>query len=362
MGWSIFKAKPRAKKRAGATRLLVEQLEVRELPTATADLIAFRPVTEYINYAQYPVAEAHEVDPKVGPGIRLNGDDDNRNAVRDALESAATAAENDLVRVDVKSAGNSFSLAWSDELKVWTTSTKTEALVEGTPYLTGQRTLWVEYVGLNHSTSAALSLLVTDGIETAQDDVVFHSFQSDVIAIGGNQQNPALVGDPRLGVFTIGLALYQQGYDVHLYSYNSVASTGKGAAFDEVKSAVLKRNVDYVAILGYSWGGGATYQLAAGLNADAALKGQYRLQYTAYIDGIKRGGIGAETRLPVGTAYHDNLYQRKDRLIKGNAVNGAVNVNVTATTWGKTLVHTALDDNATVQNTIVTNLKAKLLG
>ncbi len=342
-------------------RLGLEALESRDVPTALADLVAYRPVTEYINYAQYPVAEINETDPKLGPGIRYNGDDDNANGQPDVLDAVAGAAENDLIRVDVTTAGDSFSLNWSDELRVWTTNTKTEAVVEGALYSPGQRTWWVEYVGAAHSTGATLSIVSTEGAATAQDDVVFHSFQSDVIAIGGNSQNPANVGDPRLGIFTVGVSLYQQGYDVHLYSYDKVNSAGKGAAFDEVKSAVLKRNVDSVAILGYSWGGGSLYLLSTALKADASLTGQFQLQYTAYVDGVKRNSVSAETRKPVNSLYHDNIYQRKDVFVKGNSVAGAVNLNVTTTTWGKSLMHTAIDDNGMVQTILITNLKSRLL-
>jgi hypothetical protein len=343
------------------TRLRLERLEDRSLMAAVADLVAFRPMTEYINYANYPVPATVESDPKLGPGIRFNGDDDNGGGVPDHMEPAATAAENDLVRVDVTASAD-FSLSWPDELKVWTASTKgvTNAVLEDALYMAGPRTWWVEYVGPGHSTAATLTLTVGSGTDIAQDDVTFHSFQSDVIVIGGNTQNPANVGDPRLGVFTTGLTLYQQGYDVHLYSHDQVQSSGQGAAFNEIKSAVQKRNVDYVAIFGYSWGGGATYELSAGLKADASLTGQFELKYTAYIDGIRHGWISSETRFPPNSLYLDNLYQRKDWLLRGNSVANAANVNVTNTTWGKSLVHTTIDDHALVQSTIVNNLKAKL--
>lgn len=358
--WKSDTRKTTRGQRARKLGAYVEALEDRSLPSAMANLTAYRPVTEFINYTQYPIAESRETDVKLGPGIRLNGDDDNANGVRDFSDAAATAAENDLVRVDIAASGDSFSLSWPDELKVWTTSTKTEAVTEGALYLPGQQTWWVEDVAPAASSGAMLSLTVTAGAETARDDVLFHTFKSDVIAIGGNQQSPANVGDPWLGVFTIGLSLYQQGYDVHLFSYDKVASNGQGAAFNEVKSAVLKRDVDQVAIVGYSWGGGSTYQLAAGLKASAALAGQFQLQYTAYIDGIRRGTISAETRLPPGTQYHDNIYQRKDTFVKGNSLAGATNLNVTNTAWGSALIHTTIDDDATVQGIITTNLKSKV--
>jgi hypothetical protein len=209
--------------------------------------------------------------------------------------------------------------------------------------------------------NTALTLTVTDATSTAVDSVVFHSFQSVVIAIGGNTQDPKNFGDPLLGAFTMAGVLYDKGYDVHLYSHDQVQSNGQGAAYNEVSNAVLRRNVDYVAMFGYSWGGGATYDLSAGLNNTTALKGQYTLKYTAYVDGIRHNSLSSETRLPVGTKYHDNFYQRKDWLLKGNSVVGANNVNVTLTSWGKSLVHTTIDDNATLQNALLTNLTTRVI-
>ena len=125
---------------------------------------------------------------------------------------------------------------------------------------------------------------------------------------------------------------------------------------------MVSRNVNYVAILGYSWGAGATYELAAGLSADPQLIGQYELKYTAYVDGIRHDSFfTAERRKPVATQYHDNIYQRRDWLLKGDSVTGANNLNVTSTSWGKSLVHTTIDDNSTVQLTLVTNLTTRLV-
>ena len=86
------------------SRLRFERLEDRTL--LTADLIAFRPVTEFIDYSKFPVSEVVEEDAKTGPGIRVNGDDDNANGQRDYLDKGPSAtADNDLVRVDAKGSG-----------------------------------------------------------------------------------------------------------------------------------------------------------------------------------------------------------------------------------------------------------------
>ena len=105
--------------------LRFEQLELRALMAADANLVAYRPVTDYINYALHPVPEAFESDPKLGPGIRVNGDDDNANGRADYLDAVtASGGDNDLVRVDALGTGSTFNLAWTGPLAVWSTPTK----------------------------------------------------------------------------------------------------------------------------------------------------------------------------------------------------------------------------------------------
>ena len=348
--------------------LRFEQLEVRALMAADANLVAYRPVTDYINYALHPVPDVFESDPKLGPGIRVNGDDDNANGRADYSDTVTNSGgDNDLVRVDALGTGSTFNLAWTGPMAVWSTPTKSAAINNGGSVAAGQ-SLWVEYVSTTHTvgTSAAMTLSVADvtaaGTTTATDSIVFHSFQSVVIAIGGNTQDPSKFGDPNLGAFTMAGTLYDKGYDVHMFAHNQIQSTGRGAAYDEVVSAVLNRNVDNVAIFGYSWGGGATYELANGLKANTALApAGYKLQYTAYVDGIRHNTISAETRLPPGTLYHDNYFQRKDLLPRGNTVSGAQNLNVTTTSWGKNLGHTTIDDSPTLQGLLVGSLMAHVI-
>jgi hypothetical protein len=267
--------------------------------------------------------------------------------------------------VDATGTGTAISVSWTGPLAVWTTPTKAAAVTNGNQISAGQ-SLWVEYASQTHTlgSSASLTLTVTETPTSpaATDTVVFHSFQSLVIAIGGNQQDPRQFGDPRLGIYTMAGTLYDKGYDVRLYAYGQVQSNGRGVAYNEVVSSVLSRNVDNVAIMGYSWGAGATYQLATALNATTTLApAGYKLQYTAYIDGIRRNSLSAESRYPTASQYHDNYYQRKDFLIKGNTVAKANNVNVTLTTWGKGLVHTTLDDNATLQSLLVNKLMTRVI-
>lgn len=342
------------------TQLSVERLESREL--LAANLTAYRPVTDYINFENYPVTETAEIDHATGPGIRINGD----------IEPAAS--ENDLVQVKVEGSGG--TLTWTTStLAVWTTAAKQIAISHAAAVAAGQ-TLWVEYVGTSHTADADdATVTLSDGITS--DQVVFHSFQSEVLAIGGNSQdpwnyvNPDILNNSQLGVYKIAGMLYTQGYDVHLFSHSQISSSssslGKGAAYDEAVRAITSRKVTDLAIFGYSWGGGATYELAKGLST-SSVAGKYVLKYTAYIDGITHGTISSERRLPPGTQYHDNYFQRKDWLLKGNTITSVIpvgvtvrNVNVTTNTiWGQSLVHTTLDDNAILQGLIVDSLKPKV--
>jgi hypothetical protein len=346
--------------------LALEPLDNRELLAAVADLVAYRPQTTHFNFAAYPVAEAVETDPAQGPGIRINGDDDNGNRRADYLDTTtSTAGDNDLVRVDTRGTGTQMTLAWTGPLAVWTTRTKSAPVANGAKVTTGQ-TLWVEYTSQTHSSanSAAMTLSVADAASstTATDQVVFHSFRSEVIIIGGNTQEPKNVGTAGLGIFNLGASLYARGYDVQLFAHGQVQSTGRGAAYDEVASAVLNRNVDNIAIMGYSWGGGATYELAAGLKANSALAAAgYQLQFTAYIDAIRHYSLTAETRLPPGAKYLQNYYQRRDFLLKGNAASGANNVNVTSTAWGASLSHTTIDDSPTLHADLINALTTRVV-
>lgn len=343
--------------------LRMERLESRAL-LAAADLTAFRPVHAQLNYLAYPVADAAEEDTKLGPGIRVNGDDDNANGKRDFQDTTPlTAADRDLVRVNTSGTGTAFILSWTGSLAVWTTDTKSARVTNGGSIVAGNP-VWVEYTSDTHTigSAAKMTLTATDSAGSATDSVVFHSFQSIVLAIGGNTQDPTKVGDPNLGTFTMGATLYAKGYDAYLFAHDQVQSTGRGAAYDEVVNAVLNRNVDNVAIFGYSWGGGATYELSAGLAANASLAAAgYKLQYTAYVDAIRHGTISAETRKPTGTVYHDNYYQQRDWLLRGASVTGANNVNVKKTTWGSSLVHGTIDDHLTLRTLIVDKLMSKLV-
>jgi hypothetical protein len=165
-------------------------------------------------------------------------------------------------------------------------------------------------------------------------------------------------------VFNVARDLYAMGYDVHMYDEDDVNSSGAGAAYDEVVRAVSQRGIGIVAIFGYSHGGGSTYDLAERLAINAGSIGAYSLPYTAYIDGIENDSdidIESERRLPFGSQYHVNYYQREDFFIRGNSVPGAdVDVNVSNTSWGAGVQHTGIDDLAQVRSGVRDPLLARV--
>ena len=140
------------------------------------------------------------------------------------------------------------------------------------------------------------------------------------------------------------------GYDVHMYDEDNVGSDGSGSVYNEVVRAIQSRGISVVAIFGYSHGGGSTHDLAQRLDSNRGSLGTFTFPYTAYIDGIRNSSdidITSETRLPPGTLYHVNYYQRNDLFIRGNSVSGA-NVDVNVSDTG--VVHTEIDDLETVRS------------
>ena len=355
-------ARPRHRSRS-TDGMSCEQLEVRQLLTASADLQAYRPVTPFIDPTAHSVPEAVETDPQRGPGIRFNGDDDNHNNVADFLESATVpTGDNDLVQVDIAAVGDVFVLSWTGPLAVWNSPTKSTSVANGGIVTVGQ-TVWVECTSATGEQNPVMSLTANEisSKTQASDQVVFHLFRGEVVVIGGFSEDPADVGAPGLGLFNIGGQLYDLGYDVHLFAHDQVAADGAGAVYDEIVSAVLERRATDIAILGYSWGAGGTHDLSVALAANTDLTSAgYRLRYTASVDGIRHHLLFAETRLPVGSEFHDNYFQRKDPLLRGQRIAGAVNHNVSHKRWGRKLTHTQMDDAPQLQAGIVQTLAGRV--
>ena len=331
------------------------------------DLAAWRPQTGASGasgapFQRWPIGESEEITP--GVGIRINGDDDDADGVPDR-DDIGVVGENDLVELTltidppVPPAGYEYVLVRSNaNLRVWNESTRnTEVTGSGNvaplTFSSTTRTLWAEspFGGEVDLDFAARN--IATGATVASDRLHFVPYTSLIIALGGENQVPAdPTNDPgNQGTFDLAISLYHKGYDVHMYDEDVVPSTGAGAAYDEVVSAIQKRGVSHVAIYGYSHGGGATNNLAKRLDANRASIGAFTLDFTGYIDAIKSDSdidIRTETALPPSTLYHANYYEHPGcgflQLCGGPITGANLNVNVTATPWGGSLTHFTIDD------------------
>ncbi len=143
--------------------------------------------------------------------------------------------------------------------------------------------------------------------------------------------------------------LYEnEGYDVHAYLEDPV-----DPAYNEVVSAVQGRGVSYVAIVGYSHGGGATYVLADRLSQNAPNIGTFFVSFTAYIDAVIQNAMGPERRYPTGSTYHVNYWQPTPTgAARSHGASGTppgqFDRNVQLDPWGTGLDHFSIDNHRMV--------------
>jgi hypothetical protein len=343
----------------------------------TVDMAAFRPLSEGYGapLQRRAIPESEELAP--GAGIRINGDDDNLNGQPDR-DDTGVAGENDFIEVvltvDPPSppAGYEYVLTRSSPgILAWNEPSKiTELFGAGSgavvAFGAATRTIWVESPAGGAGDLELAARAAGGGSPLVSDAIHFRPFTSVVIALGGESQVPA---DPPLepanhGTFQLAIALYQLGYDVHMYDEDVVSATGAGAAYNEVVSAVRDRGISSVAIYGYSHGGGSTNDLARRLNDNRGSIGVFSIDYTAYVDGIDNDSdidIGTETALPPSTEHHANYYEHPGcgffALCGGPIAGADLNLNVTAQPWGSGLTHFTIDDAPEVLQGILDQLR-----
>lgn len=340
----------------------------------TGTLTVYRPRhgSGYFPFDRTAVSPADKLDTARGPGIRLNLPGD-----------ADPAGEDDLIElvVSVNPPGSAVALRRGDPaLRAWLTPNKaseTEVpfvgeVTDALPIAGGQSTLtlWVEWASASHGI-ADLELETFDGALTL-DAVTLHTFQSILMALGGEGQPTSVPVDPNHGTFVVGRALYAAGYDVFMYDEDNVGSDGSGAVFNEVVDAVGQRGVDRVAIFGYSHGGGSTYDLADRLDAQRAGIGNFEIEFTSYVDGVGNNSdvdTSMETRRPPSTGLHANHYQHgtlfEDFFLDGGPVTNSIpaptGLDVETTPWGSGCTHFEVDDFVQVRSFIELNLMGAML-
>jgi len=335
-----------------------------------------------------------ETEDTVGAGIRFNGDDDNSNGVGHPRGNGVPDYQEDIVPGDddlieltfefgatSAPAGVEYVIERSNaSVKIWD-STKSGAVLTGTsnqaviPFAP-TASLWVEWVNpILGQADAILTFKARDAVTKAPlgtpDSVRVFRFTSEVIVIGGNGQVPRDPAPEGAGLFTLARWLYLDGYDVHMFAHDAVMwenrpNSGAGAAYNEVVSAVNERNVTNVSVIGFSWGGGATYDLLARLEwaalpANRVITKAFSIAFTATIDAIRHIDFmdpdfyTPDNRDPMPlTNYDINYFQRNtNSFIRGAArlrpggLPSLVTQNVEVTTrpWGGNLTHTTIDDS-----------------
>lgn len=352
-----------------------------EVNVGKLEMTAFRPQTE--PFQRRAVPDDEEESP--GVGIRVNGDDDNNNGNPDRNETSV-GSENDLIEVTLEvdpvtlPEGNEYVLKRiSGDIKVWSAPTKGSAVLEAEDEIvltfTGNtRTVWAESPG----GGGILELQVRDSQSKdvlLKDRVNFFPFTSIVIAIAGDGQVPVDPADTNLGTFRLAIDLYEEGYDVHMFNEDVVATDGSGPAFDEVADAVRDRNVRQVAAFGYSQGGGSTHDLLERLAANRTLLGDaFIVSFAAYVDAITNAGASSETRRPADAVFLANYFQRQllieQGFLRGNRIdtpgaNFECNVNeddcgAGPPGWGSDLHHRTIDDHLNVLGGIRSLLVARV--
>jgi hypothetical protein len=344
-----------------------------ECPTSgacvSANLTAFRPQhgAAYFPFARTSVPEAMETSIALGPGIRINA----------PPGDADPAGEDDLIEItiNVQPAGGAFRLRRDHTaLRIWTTRNKSAGTL--IPFSAGQTeplpfapfgatlTVWAEWAQVVHGTVSLSIEPATGG--PALDTLVFHTFHSIVLALGGEGQVPSLPVDPGSGTFVVGTSLYEQGYDAFLYDEDHVIASGTGAVYNETVTAIMHRGVIEVAVFGYSHGGGSTHSLCSRLEIDGPGIGAFTIVYTGYADGVRNNSdidTAMELRRPPLTGFHVNHYQHgtlvEDFFLDGGPVPNSnpspTGLDVETTPWGENSTHFIVDDYFEVRNYMEVN-------
>jgi Ca2+-binding RTX toxin-like protein len=358
------------------------------IPANFLALTAYRPMHVpggYAPFAKAAVGDSVEDSATLGPGIRINSDDDNGNGIQDRFESNSIADEDDLIEIVIQGLPgnvNDFRLdASTEDLMLWTSYDKGQSIafpdggLESEPLrlsAMGTLTLYVEWVYPTHGTSNLSLIDVASGF--VFDVITFHTFNSVVVVLGGEGQVPS---DPVLdpgnqGIFQLAIDMYRNdGYDVYMYDEDDVAPFGGGPAYDMIVNAINERHVSEIAIFGYSHGGGSTYDLAWALNENVIgnsfdITEPFSVPFTSYVDAITNVTAAAENRRPPLSTFHLSQYQQNTGIAGGWLNGGAsgadddIDRSYLLDPAGLPVVHTTIDDAQVVLDLVRTRLRQKV--
>jgi len=313
---------------AGKANLTAYRPQSVQNPSAIVDAPIYAP------FVKRPVRDQDETSNTLGPGIRVNLDDDNNNGMADRLEQGyEIPLENDLieVRVDRPPGQGDMALDAGGSLKLYYDHDKEMPIpfdpetfnTEPLPFVNDTITVFVEWIDGGHGTDTLA--LVDVASSTNQDAIRFHTFRSLVVVFGGRTQNPndtdgdGSIGDVvdglnREGIFDFAQSLYDTGWDVMAFdatdqNINNVISVAE----QEIKNAYDYRLLDPFqggsgfGIMGYSWGGGAAHDLIESLFED-----DYFPFFSVYLDAVEHGALttdAPEDEWPMETFYLLNIWQ-----------------------------------------------------
>jgi hypothetical protein len=337
--------------------------EIIDVSLLSVELTAHRPYTEGPTYGNpfqdHEVPDDQEESP--GAGIRINGD----------TETAAN--ENDLIEVELEVApfpvpsgvqyflrrNNSNVTVWDNRQGEGTalldSGTEAAFTVTASPM-----SVWVENPS---GGDADFELVAKDpnGDDVCSDKIHFYPFSSVVVLFEGEFGDPA--DPPQTGISQLALDIYQNGYDVHLYNEPDAGDPDTEIdAFNEIENAAPNRQANSVAIIGYSHGGGSTFNVSEALDNDPTA---FNLNFTAYIDAVTQDAITQENRRPVNSAFHVNYYQEgslADGWLDGGPIDNppGADLEVNVDDPVATETHTTIDDDASVHEGITTRLYQRI--
>jgi len=341
----------------------------------TVNMTAYRPQTKFFKWRTHPVPNFDYEEEIIGAGIRLNGDSDDGDLLPDRYDPSVPN-EDDLILLELQPSPSSpprgvrYVLRRTNtSISVWMSNTKGQSVFQGNA--TEQwwsnsappREVWVESTRHDVTFLEFMAVDASTNRILDSDRIRFFSFLSVVIALGGEDQDPIDPPPvPTLGTFRIAVDLYDRAYDVHMYNEDVVdvsegtGNVGAGEAFNEVESAVQRRGVAEIAVFGYSHGGGATRDLADGINSRLLGPGVI-MPFTGYIDAVENthwSTRACETRRPPGSLYHANFYQTVGSgdalgLVGCPVPTANYEIWVTPRPWGAGLLHYTIDDSVNVR-------------
>lgn len=376
-----------------------EPSQVVQATAGEANLTAYRPQgvydpddtstpnPMYHPFPRRPVDEFDEGHHEVGPGIRINTDDDDNNGIPDSQQgSTPITRENDLieVKVDRLPGQTDMVLTKHAQLSLYFDHGKENAIpldVNGNttlplPFTDNTLSVWVEWVSTTHSI-ADISLYELANPTSVIDTIRFHSFESLIIVFGGNTQNPAdtsgdgSIGDTvngatgnREGIFDIAQYMYDTGWDVLAFDEEDV-DAGDDIPYTEVINARQQRFVERHGIIGYSQGGGATHDLIERVYADHDII----TNIGVFLDAVDHDGFFAENDWPDVVFYLLSFYQTNSFLNGGDiddneVLPGATLEEINTTTdpeWDNTLNHSLIDDDLDIGSRIIFRLNQILI-